>query len=88
MSQPTRYVFFCAEFGGIGPVAENPWIFGATGPIPPNGRRVTAIYLIFAALFFLFYHWVNIRLVTRHLFAVSGYSPSQKIEFGSKPAGL
>jgi hypothetical protein len=31
----------------------------------------------------------NKRLVTRHLFAVSdGFSSSQKIEFGSKPAGL
>jgi hypothetical protein len=38
--------------------------------------------------FFVSIPWVNNRLVTRHLFAVSGCSPSQKIEFGSKPAGL
>jgi hypothetical protein len=57
---------------------------------PQSDRAGSALFfsLTIAALFFYSIPWVNKWLVTRHLFAVSGCSPSQKIEFGSKPAGL
>ena len=54
-----------------------------------GGQAITlVISMTLQLLFFSSIPWVNNRLVTRHLFAVSGNLPSQKIEFGSKPADL
>ena len=47
-----------------------------------TGYDATTIFSDACSLVFLFYPWVNKGLVTRHLFAVSGSWPSQKIEFG------
>jgi len=57
--------------------------------LSPDGHTLPLTSIRFAASVFSIYLWANKRLVTRHLFAVSGrLLPSQKIEFGSKPAGL
>lgn len=55
MSQPTRQVITCTEFGEIGPVVENPWIFGTTGPISPNGRRSNLFFVTFYRFVFFYY---------------------------------